>query len=109
MELLTNTIQVCAGPILRSTLDHGAVAVVLLLGKRCIGELAVNDLNHHINPVGSALIAFIAWNEGSPMLGCVPDEGLDLVLGVACASVMVCSQYSRLEITTTPLDVPGHI
>lgn len=58
-------------------------ALSLLLGNVSVGELAVDDLDHIFNPLSSSCLGLLAWVEGSALLGCVPEEGLDPALGQA--------------------------
>lgn len=76
MELMTNAIQVGISPTMMR-------ASALLLGYGRVGELLVNCLDRPLDPVGSALVAPLAWDEGGPLLGGVPEEGLNTVLSEA--------------------------
>lgn len=76
IELTTNAIQVDISPTM-------VRALALMLGYGGIGELLVNCLDRPLDPAGSALVTPLAWDEGGPLLGCVPEEGLNTVLGEA--------------------------
>ncbi|KAJ0109380.1 hypothetical protein J7T55_000305 [Diaporthe amygdali] len=90
MELLTDPVQIC---ILMGTLAYGDVgcglrrhlgamsSLTLLLIRRRVGEQVVNGLDCHSNPLGSVAPAFLLWDEGSVVLGGIPDERVDLLLG----------------------------
>jgi hypothetical protein len=118
MELLTNTIQVCGravvnGALVLSRVDAGCNwhlgAVDLLVGDVWVGELVVDGLDGLLDPLGSASLAFFARDKGVSLLGCVPEEGLDSVLGKACVSAAVYYQHQCLDRTTEAMDVPGHV
>ena len=98
MELLTNTIQVCADAVMRSIPRVRAVA--LLLGDGWFGELLVDGLDCRIDPLGSALLACGTWDEGISLLGCPPEEGLDSVLGSSLVSAAICYQHQCREMNT---------
>lgn len=98
MELIANTIQVCSDPTVIGVLalsrsdtrtSSGLGDLALTLGDGWVGKLTVNCLDSPLNPIGSALGALSAWNEGVSLLGCVPEEGLHSVPGKACVSAAV--------------------
>lgn len=76
MELLTNTIQVGA-------VATAMGALALILGCGWVSKLVVGGLDHPPDPLGSALVALFARDEGGPLLGHAPEEGLNTVLGEA--------------------------
>lgn len=76
MELMTNAIQFGISPTMMR-------ALALLLGCGWVGELLVNCLDRPLDPVGSALVAPLAWDEGGPLLGRAPEEGLNTFLSEA--------------------------
>lgn len=82
MELLTNTLQVGA-------VATAMGALALILGCGWVGKLVVNGLDHPPDPLGSALVALFARDEGVSLLGGIPEEGLDLVLGKVCVSATI--------------------
>lgn len=84
MELLTNTIQIGG---VATAMD----ALALILGYGWVGKLVVNGLDHPTDPLGPALVTLFARDEGVSLLGCVPKEGLDSVLGKVCVSAAVSS------------------
>lgn len=117
MELLTNTIEVCISPTVMGALaltrsgtgsKWALGALALMLGYGWAGKLIVNCLNRPLDPLGSALVARFAWDEGVSLLGCVPEEGLDSVPGRACVSAAVYRQHYYLEGDMGSLKVPGH-
>lgn len=64
-----------------------------MLSHRWAGEMVINGLDCGIDPVGSAFLAFFAWDEGGSLLGgCAPEVGLDSVLGIAFVSAVAWHQ-----------------
>lgn len=93
-ELLPNTVQVCAGPVARSTTTLRMGTVALLLGDDVlVGEMLVDGLDRGVDPAGSALPAFIARDEGVSVLGCGPGVGLGLTLSMSIFFAVVCHQH----------------
>lgn len=73
--------------------NWGLWALALMLGHGWVGKLMVNCLDRPLDPLGSALVARLAWDEDVSLLGCVPEEGLDSVPGMAFVSAAVCHQH----------------
>lgn len=107
LKLLTNTIQVYINAVMRSILRVRAVAI--LLGDGRSGKLPVDGFEHRIDPLGSALLACSTWDEGISLLGCLPEEGLDSILGSSLVSAACCYQYQCREINTGQMSIPRHI
>lgn len=80
-KLLTNTIQVSTGTIVSAVPGPGAMA--LLLRDSWVEEMAINGFDRLLGPLGSALLALFAGDKGISLLGCSPEERLDLLLGMA--------------------------
>lgn len=80
MELLTDSVQCCAG---RAGLSILAItlAQLLVLSRGGVGKLIVDGLDSPRDPLGSALLALLAGHKGLSMLSCVIEEGLDMVMG----------------------------
>lgn len=94
-KLLTNTIQVSTGTIVSAVPGPGAVA--LMMCDSWVEEMAINGFDRLLGPLGSALLALFARDEGISLLGCSPEERLDLVLGMACvfAGLVMSTRASR--------------
>lgn len=87
MKPLADTIQASAGPVARTTATPCLRMVALLLGGHVlVGELVVNGLDRRVDPVGPALRAFSARDEGVALLDCGPEVVLGLALSMATAS-----------------------
>lgn len=105
MELAADTVQICIGLTVMglSRVDAGpgwpVSALALLLGHGWVGELVVNGMDRPFDPLGPALSALFTRDKGISLLGCVPEEGLDSVLGKACVSGGVYCQHLYLEVT----------
>lgn len=99
MELMTNAIQVGIFPTMMR-------ALTLLLGYGWVGELLVNCLDRPLDPVGPALVCPLAWDEGGPLLGYGPEEGLNTVLGKACILTVAYYEHHSLEIIQGLVNIP---
>lgn len=112
MELAADTVQVCIGLTAMglSRVDTGpgwhVSALALLLGHGWAVELVVNGLDRPVDPLGPALSALFARDEGSSLLGGAPEEGLRSVLGKSCVSGGIYHQHHCLEVVSGPVDIP---
>lgn len=80
MELLTDSVQGCAGRARLSILVI-TLALLLVLSRGGVGKLVVNGLDCPRGPLSSALPGLLAWHEGLSMLSCVIEECLNMVIG----------------------------
>lgn len=72
-----------------TTLGLGMVTLLLGDDTMLVGKLVVDGLDRRVHPVGSALPAFSAGDEGVSLLGGGPEVGMDSVLGMASLSAAV--------------------